>query len=155
MLIQSYVSGQRNKHAEVHKDSSGDFSVKHFEGGSHVRTIDAPDSGMAHNIAKKYVSEGDTWYNKDVDPKEFHVVHTETNKVVGKAKTMRRARTIRDKKDLAHGSYVHAIRPVYEDAPTNSAGSGGVAGIGVGPQGEPGVKKSKIMKILRRRKVSS
>jgi hypothetical protein len=27
--------------------------------------------------------------------------------------------------------------------PTNSAGSGAVAGLGVGPQGEPGVKKKK------------
>ena len=28
---------------------------------------------------------------------------------------------------------------IREDAPTNNAGGGGVAGIGVGPQGEPGV----------------
>lgn len=36
------------------------------------------------------------------------------------------------------------MKKVYEDgvgvgAPTNNAGSGGIAGIGVGPQGEPGV----------------
>ena len=32
------------------------------------------------------------------------------------------------------------MKKVYEDgAPTNSAGAGGVAGIGVGPNGEPGV----------------
>lgn len=31
------------------------------------------------------------------------------------------------------------MKKVYEDSPTNSAGGGGVAGIGVGPQGEPGV----------------
>ena len=30
-----------------------------------------------------------------------------------------------------------------EDAPTMSAGSGAIAAIGVGPQGEPGVKKRK------------
>ena len=30
-----------------------------------------------------------------------------------------------------------------EDAPTNSAGAGNVAGIGVGPDGEPGIKKKK------------
>lgn len=34
------------------------------------------------------------------------------------------------------------MKKVYEDAPTNSAGGGGVAGIGVGPQGEPGVPVS-------------
>ena len=32
---------------------------------------------------------------------------------------------------------------IGEDAPTNSAGSGSVAGLGVGPMGEPGVNKKK------------
>ena len=30
-----------------------------------------------------------------------------------------------------------------EDAPTNAAGTGAIAGLGVGPQGEPGVTKKK------------
>ena len=35
-------------------------------------------------------------------------------------------------------------KPVKENAPTNSVGSGtAVAGLGVGPQGEPGIKKKK------------
>ncbi len=35
-------------------------------------------------------------------------------------------------------------KPVKEDAPTNSVGAGtAVAGLGVGPQGEPGIKKKK------------
>ena len=32
---------------------------------------------------------------------------------------------------------------ISEDAPTNSVGSGNIAGAGVGPQGEPGVSKKK------------
>lgn len=36
-----------------------------------------------------------------------------------------------------------------EDAPTNNVGGGNIAGVGVGPQGEPGFKKSVI---LRRKK---
>ena len=43
-----------------------------------------------------------------------------------------------------------------EDAPTNSAGSGNVHGIGVGPHGEPGVdpkKKKKQTLIGRNRKI--
>lgn len=35
---------------------------------------------------------------------------------------------------------------VQEDAPVNAAGSGEIAGIGVGPQGEPGIKKSNMIK---------
>ena len=33
------------------------------------------------------------------------------------------------------------IGPVGEEAPANAAGGGHVAGIGVGPQGEPGIPK--------------
>jgi len=33
-----------------------------------------------------------------------------------------------------------------EDAPANSAGGGGVAGIGVGPDGEPGIDPKKKKK---------
>jgi hypothetical protein len=34
-------------------------------------------------------------------------------------------------------------KPIQEDAPANAVGTGAVAGIGVGSQGEPGVKKKK------------
>ena len=35
-------------------------------------------------------------------------------------------------------------KPLQEDAPTNSVGAGtAVAGLGAGPQGEPGVNKKK------------
>ena len=39
-------------------------------------------------------------------------------------------------------------RDIEEDAPTNYAGSGSVAGLGVGPMGEPGVKKKKKKRTL-------
>jgi hypothetical protein len=37
-----------------------------------------------------------------------------------------------------------------EDAPANSAGSGAIAGIGVGPQGEPGISRSVMKKYKKR-----
>ena len=41
-------------------------------------------------------------------------------------------------------------------APTNSVGGGAIAGLGVGPQGEPGVKKKKpnppIMGFIQKRR---
>ena len=37
-----------------------------------------------------------------------------------------------------------------EDAAVNAAGSGGVAGIGVGPKGEPGIQKKARTKMLTR-----
>jgi hypothetical protein len=44
-------------------------------------------------------------------------------------------------------------KQLKEDAPLNSVGNGmGVQGIGVGPNGEPGGPKSKLIKrILKRR----
>lgn len=38
------------------------------------------------------------------------------------------------------------LKKIKEEAPANSAGSGEIAGLGVGPQGEPGVKKTKYKK---------
>lgn len=35
--------------------------------------------------------------------------------------------------------YTNPVKPSNEEAPTNNAGSGNIAGIGVGPHGEPGV----------------
>ena len=37
-------------------------------------------------------------------------------------------------------------RPIDEDMPTNAAGRGAVAGIGVGPDGEPGIPPRKKRK---------
>jgi hypothetical protein len=40
------------------------------------------------------------------------------------------------------------VKPVKEDSPTNAAGTGAVAGLGVGPQGEPGVNMKKKKKVI-------
>jgi hypothetical protein len=34
-------------------------------------------------------------------------------------------------------------KPIVEEVPANNVGGGAVAGLGVGPDGEPGVKKKK------------
>lgn len=56
-------------------------------------------------------------------------------------------------------NFVKFKKPLYEDgAPANNAGGGSIAGIGVGPQGEPGLKVDsnkrklipRIKKILKR-----
>lgn len=44
---------------------------------------------------------------------------------------------------------------IGEDVPANNAGSGNVAGIGVGPQGEPGGIKNLLLRMLRRRKTDA
>ena len=51
-------------------------------------------------------------------------------------------------KQPAIGEAVEIDEVVDEEAPTNSAGGGNVAGLGVGPQGEPGVHPKKKKKKL-------
>lgn len=43
-------------------------------------------------------------------------------------------------------------RPTTEQVAVNAAGAGNVAGIGIGPQGEPGGTKAIMNKMIRRRK---
>ena len=51
------------------------------------------------------------------------------------------------KKECGLGMYWcntdNKCKPIQEDAPVNAVGSGQIAGVGVGPQGEPGIKKKK------------
>ena len=37
-----------------------------------------------------------------------------------------------------------------EEAPANAVGAGNIAGMGVGPQGEPGIKKGPMAKYKRK-----
>ena len=39
---------------------------------------------------------------------------------------------------------------MWEDAAANSAGGGGIAGIGIGPDGEPGLNKAQMKKHKKR-----
>ena len=51
------------------------------------------------------------------------------------------------KKECGLGMYWcntdNKCKPMQEDAPVNAVGGGQIAGVGVGPQGEPGVTKKK------------
>ena len=50
--------------------------------------------------------------------------------------------------DRVHKKHAEFEKSMNEDAPVNVAGGGQVAGIGVGPQGEPGVKKKKVASFI-------
>jgi len=50
--------------------------------------------------------------------------------------------TFKDIKD----KYLKKKKEVEEDAPTNNVGGGNIHGVGVGPSGEPGIRRSKYQK---------
>ncbi len=59
---------------------------------------------------------------KDREVEHYHIVSKSTGRVVGKAKTMKSARSARDKHDNKYGSYNHSIQPVWkEEAETDPA----------------------------------
>jgi hypothetical protein len=56
----------------------------------------------------------------------------------------KREQSIKTAEDKLRKRY--AVNEDVAGAPTNSAGSGEIAGIGIGPQGEPGIKKSSMIR---------
>jgi hypothetical protein len=67
--------------------------------------------------------------------------------------------TIEESIKLFHDKYVNYIilqevvnKKIYEDAPTVNVGSGEIAGLGFGPQGEPGFTASQMKKYKKKAK---
>jgi len=50
--------------------------------------------------------------------------------------------------DRVHQKYADFEKTMNEDVPVNNVGSGNIAGLGVGPQGEPGVNMKKKRKVI-------
>lgn len=68
--------------------------------------------------SKHYSTEETAWDSdakKEREVEHFHIVSKSTGRVVGKAKTMKSARTARDKHDNNYGSYNHTIKPVWKE----------------------------------------
>ena len=98
---------------QLNKDASGHQAFSDV----HQHLVNAHKSVISHvNEADEsdMIAEDDGAQVKPAS--KFHVVHRETGKVVGKASTIKRARSIRDRHDNNYGSYAHAIKPVNESA---------------------------------------
>ena len=97
--------------------------------------------------AKDLTGKIDAFKNKEDAEK-----HTKKDPFAGLSRGMVKAGQSRTDR-LAFGNKQGTVRSGYtkikEDAPTNSAGGGQVAAIGVGPHGEP-PKKTKGSKLTRR-----
>ena len=53
-----------------------------------------------------------------------------------------------DEIDRIHKKHSDFEKSMNEEVPANNAGSGNIAGIGVGPQGEPGVRRKKKASVV-------
>lgn len=126
----THTTGQKSK-KPVHPDNA-------FKALNHYR-------GLSTTKSARIVSE-ESKLNKEVQINELS--KTTLKSYMNKADTRTMDRTIDNPK--AHKKSQNrtmgiekAGKKVAEEVAVNSAGAGNIAGIGVGPDGEPGVKKKK------------
>lgn len=100
-------------------------------------------------LAEDYISTASNYLHSEMSEETLDELSKNTLKsYMNKADARTMDRTIEDPK--AHKKAQNrtfgiekAAKKANEEVAVNSAGAGNVAGIGVGPQGEPGVKKKK------------
>jgi len=92
--------------------------------------LDEVSDTLAANYVKKRTSDYVKTMKGQVQPSDVY------NKMSDKHKTG------------INRAMARIVKPVKEDSPTNAVGTGAVAGLGVGPQGEPGVNMKKKKKVI-------
>ena len=128
---------REKKHAEIEKNQSKDGSgltaaidrlSKHVN--KEEVELDEVSDTLAANYVKKRTSDYVKTMKGQVQPSDVYNKMSDKHKA-GIGRAMDRI-----------------VKPVKEDSPTNAAGTGAVAGLGVGPQGEPGVNMKKKKKVI-------
>lgn len=103
--------------------------------------------------SKKAASDALKLLNKNLTREEVQIDELSKDTLksyVNKADARLHDRTIEDSKARRKAQnrtfgIERAVKKIHEDGAVNAAGAGNVAGLGVGPQGEPG-KSAKLMK---------
>ena len=138
--ISSHIEGE-HLHAVVTS-----FSHPDYDGNKNNHVIESHDSPWVKPKFQKKGTLPDHPVGSTVQIKSG--VYKGTSAEV--MKSVRRGANYRVKRlDGTSALYHHKDVRLKEEAPTNSAGAGAVAGVGVGPNGEPGKKKFKD--FVRRR----
>ena len=128
---------REKKHAEIEKNRSKDGSgltaaidrLSKQVNKEEVELDEVSDT-LAANYVKKRTSDYVKSMKGQVQPSDVYNKMSDKHKA-GIGRAMDRI-----------------VKPVKEDSPTNAAGTGAVAGLGVGPQGEPGVNMKKKKKVI-------
>ena len=128
---------RERKHAEIEKNRSKDGSgltaaidrLSKQVNKEEVELDEVSDT-LAANYVKKRTSDYVKTMKGQVQPSDVYNKMSDKHKA-GIGRAMDRI-----------------VKPVKEDSPTNAAGTGAVAGLGVGPQGEPGVNMKKKKKVI-------
>lgn len=121
-LIESsrmYSLKNSDKHVNLAQDAEhmGDWegAKKHWKNAA-LASI-KHDAHKGTTRSDKLKVRGITMRKEEVEKevKHYEIVNTHSKNIVGKSKSLKRARTIVDKKDNEYGGYAHFHRPVYKE----------------------------------------
>ena len=126
---------REKKHAEIEKNRSKDGSgltaaIDRLSKQVNKEAVEQIDE-ISDKLAGNYLKKVNTNLIKKVGMKPDLYNHLEPKRQKGATRALNRL-----------------MKPVEEDSPTNAVGTGAVAGLGVGPQGEPGVNMKKKKKVI-------
>lgn len=124
---------ERKVHREEDETNKTDIKKTYTSLGAYMRRrAEAARKAGNHDDAKKKdmvaahwermaneETDWDSTQKKEREVQHYHVVSRSTGKVVGKAATKKRARSIVDKRDNEYGGYNHQVVPVFKEE-TNS-----------------------------------
>jgi hypothetical protein len=117
-----------DKHSDLYTDEDP-------KGTIHGLKFATPDDAKAS--VSKIKSSGSSHAHKI----QAAIAMEQRARVMGKASAAAVYRSFID-------SMKEKTKEMHEDAPVNAVGGGQIAGVGVGPQGEPGVKKKKVASFI-------
>jgi hypothetical protein len=118
--------------ADIDPDSSRTIGYKN------ISPKDDADEHELYNDKERYKWDSD--YSRDLDGPKASAEYTRL--VAIKPDPRRKSRYT--------GRVVKSRKKVNEDAPTNNVGGGNIAGLGIGPKGEPGVTKKRQRSYRKR-----
>lgn len=135
--------------AKKHKKSFEYLSAQ-LKKGSKVECEHTKNDAVARKIALDHLDERPDYYEQ-LEKMEKKPIKHDIPKIDRHDPIVRHAWMYDNPLGLDWGQFVQQYqRNLKEDAVVNAAGSGQVAGLGVGPQGEPGFPKQKT-KLFKRK----
>jgi hypothetical protein len=155
-----YGKGSLGKIKQYHKDASAVSTDSHIAKSYHDTSVGRTETLGRREKAKADIAKAKKGSTREKGWRNYLGAKDDSATFRKSSQYSRSSMSADDKR--IHGKYLKA-RGVQEDAPTVNAGSGNIAGIGVGAKGEPGVsprhqpKKNKsvansiVASMMRRR----
>lgn len=131
-----YGKGSIDKLRKYHKDASAVSTDSHSAKQYHDTSVRRTEHLAKRQKAKADIAKAKKGSTREKGWRSYLDAKDDSKRTRDWAHSSKKE--LSPKERSIHNTYLKA-RGVQEDAPTVNAGSGNIAGIGVGPKGEPGV----------------